>query len=304
MKRSAFLCLLFLVPLAIQAAETPETVLIRRALDGDKFGRRRGDADLVLSTFAEYFVVYDAQSSPDPRRWKVRHAGRDAAAAAIRTDLKAYRYDIERLVPFIQVRGAKAIATTVDSGRVIDRSSNEARPYTRRQLWMFTKVEDRWLATAFADDLADDLAESSASAAPTTPEPAVAAVLIEDAKAWNNGSNGRIIGGIDEDFIGYDAGGHLAPAQWVILFSGSQEWEAWVNKRLEATSYDLDRQVLFAHQGSQGREALAVSRDRVTTRHDSGPAVHELERYVLWTLSRRSGSWKVTNMLYNLGLED
>ena len=80
--------------------------------------------------------------------------------------------------------------------------------------------------------------------------------------------------------------------------------EKWLDKRLPYVQYDLDREVLHAALGPKGSEALAVTRETVAITHAKGPAKHSKDRYVLWTLSRRSGTWKVTNMLYDLGITE
>jgi hypothetical protein len=69
--------------------------------------------------------------------------------------------------------------------------------------------------------------------------------------------------------------------------------------------YSINREVLYTTVGENRKEALAVTLDHLSTGYEEfGPAIHQQNRYVLWTLSRRSGSWKITNMLYNLGLSD
>ena len=280
------------------AAETPETLLIRQALSNDRFGHRRGDLDLALSSFAERCVVYEGNGSADPRAWSVVHEDRAAFAQDLGATLEARRYDIERAVPFILVREDKAIATTLDSGRVVDRQTGTSRPYKTRRLWTFLKVEEEWLATAFVQNLGDSLlaADSGSSA------PEIEALLRREEEAWEEGSVGAIVGLMDEEFIGCDGKDTHAPASWTFLFSDAPELEKWLKKRLPNTTYQIDREVLHASVGKEGREALALTRETVTTTYTSGPAAHSRDRHVLWTLSRRTGSWKVTSMVCNLGL--
>ena len=97
--------------------------------------------------------------------------------------------------------------------------------------------------------------------------------------------------------------GAFKPASYKIAFSGSEELGKWLDKRLPYVQYDLDRKVLHTAIGPNGDEALAVTHEKVAVEHVKGPAKHHKERYVFWTLSRRSGSWKVTNMVFDLGLE-
>jgi hypothetical protein len=255
--------------------------------------------DLALSPFAEHCVVYEGNGSADPRAWSVLHGDRAAFAQELGANLEARRYDIERAVPFILVREDKAIATTLDSGRVVDRQTGTSQPYKTGRLWTFVKVEEEWLATSFVQNLGDSLL-AAADSGSNAPE--IEALLRREEEAWEKGSVGTIVGLMDEEFIGCDGKEVHAPASWTFLFSDAAELEKWLKRRLPNTTYQIDREVLHASVGAGGREALALTRETVTTTYTSGPAAHSRGRHVLWTLSRRTGSWKVTSMVYNLGL--
>ena len=300
MTRTFALLLIFvapcLAPSAAPAAETPETILIRQALDADKFGRRRGDAEMVRDILAERFVAYDAGGSADPRGWSVAHETREAYGQHVDTDLQGSRYAIERFVSFIHVRGANAFVTTVDSGQVAPRQGGDATPYKVKRMWFFTKTEDQWLSTGVVENIGDEAPD------PAAPASEVSAWFAEEAAAWNDGDAGGLADLAAEGFVGYDGADLTDPAKWVILFSGNEEWEAWINRRLEHSSYDVQRTLLTAHIGPGGDEAVAVTRETVKTAHNGGPAAHTRQRHVLWTLNRSGGSWRVTHMLYNLGL--
>ena len=286
---------------AAQADETPETILIRQSLDNDKLGRRRGDVELILSAFTDQVVVYDAHHSPDPRAWSVVCEDLPEFTATVKADLEAHRYDIERSVPFIHVRAGKAMVTTIDSGQVVDRRTG-ASQYARIQgFWTFIKQEDKWLVTAFVHDLGDTITTIPGTG---TIDPDVSTLLQQEEEGWEKGSAGAIAGLFDPEFIGYDGYNQLLPAQWKIIFSNAAELEIWLKKRLEHTRYTIDRQVVYTRLSNKGRQALALTREKVSTAYKSGSATHSLERYVLWTLSRQGGSWKITNMLYDLGLPD
>ncbi|HIG56119.1 MAG TPA: hypothetical protein EYG11_24920 [Candidatus Latescibacteria bacterium] len=295
-------CLLASPPVGQQAhaGETPETILIRQALSKDISGYRRADSELTLKTYDERFVAYQGHANGDPRAWTILHENRDALAKQINADLKAHRYETTRTIPLISVRTTHAFATTIDSGQVIDRTSGATTPVSIQRLWIFLKTEDQWLATAMVSDLGDALLPTAASGTHGD----IADLLQRESQAWEDGNPSDILGLFDEHFTGYD--GHMAfkPATWTIVFSGIEEMGKWLDKRLPYTQYDLDRKILYSAVGPAGNEALAVTRETVAIQHTAGPAKHQKERYVLWTMSRRSGSWKITNMLYDLGLTD
>ena len=298
------ICLLFVLlalpPFAApsRAGETPETLLIRRALASDIAGHRRADAELALKAYHPHFVAYQGHANSDPRAWTVLHENREAFADQLTADLSAQRYEVTRTVPFIAVRATHAIATSVDSGRVVDRQTSEAVLVVVHRFWTFLREEDDWLATAMVADLGDTLLP--AAGAPANGE--IAELLQREGQAWEAGSG--ILGFFDADFTGYEALGTFKPASYKIAFSGSEELEKWLDKRLPYVQYDLDRKVLHTAIGAAGDEALAVTHEKVAVEHVKGPAKHHQERYVFWTLSRRSGSWKITNMVFNLGLSD
>ena len=300
MTRLVFCCLTALaLPLVPALAdETPETLLIRQALDNDKFGRRRGEVELAMSAFAPEVVVYGAQRSADPRAWQVLYEDREGLKEAVGRDLGANRYEIERQVPYIHVRGRKAIVTTLDSGQVVERVGGATRLYRSENLWYFTKFEDKWLVTGLVQEIGGELPAPGAS--PLAGE--ITEILGDEEEAWEKASAGSMTGLYDENFSIMDAGGALRPQTWVLLLGTPEELEKWLEKRLPRTRYQLDRQVVHTYLSPGGREALALTREKVAATYESGPAGHELERWVLWTLSRRSGSWKITSALYRLGL--
>ena len=268
-------------------------------LSNDISGYRRGAAELALGGYGKHFVSYLGHQNGDPRAWTVHIESRDALAEQMADDIRTSRYEVARTVPHILVRSAHAIATSIDSGQVVDRESGTASPVYTRRLWTFRKTENDWHATAVIDGLGDTLLPATAGSDGTIIE-----VLQREAQAWEEGNTSGIIGLFDEHFTGYDGRSNFDPHTWTIAFSGAEEMEKWLDKRLPYVQYDLDREVLHAAIGAKGSEAVAVTRESVAVTHSKGPAKHIKERYVLWTLSRRSGTWKVTNMLYDLGITD
>ena len=279
-----------------EAAETPETILIRQTLNADLAGHRRGDLDLVLSAYDENVATYDARNSKDPRAWHIRHEGRSALANSVEQDLQAHRYETERTVPSIQVRGNVATATTIDSGQVVNRQSGASERYYEERLWTLLKREDRWLVTGFVASLGQDK-----SPAQSVVNDEISAVLAREEEAREAGDRDGLLALFTEHFSGYDGKESLEPTAWKIIFSGSEEFEKHLLRRLSHVTYQVEREVLSAHIGPDQREALAITHDTVKTRHARGETEHRLERYVMWTLSKRDGDWKITNMLYNLG---
>ena len=279
-----------------EAAETPETILIRQTLSADLSGHRRGDAELVLSAYDEDFAAYSGNESTDPRAWQIRFETRLSFATSLERDLQANRYDTERTVPNIHVRGNVATATTIDSGQVIDRQSGDGRPLYEKRLWTLLKREDRWLVTSFVAELGD---QSSTVESATNSE--VQALLDREETARENGDQGDLLSLYAKYFSGYDGLDSLDPASWKIIFSGTQEFEKYLAKRSPHVTYQIDRQLLSTQIGPEGLEALAIGREAVTVTHKRGDAEHSLQRDVMWTLSKRDGDWKITNMLYNLG---
>jgi len=282
------------------AGETPETILIRQALSNDVSGYRRANSELTLKTYDERFVAYKGHANGDPRAWTILHENRDALAKQINADLEAHRYEITRTIPLISVRTTHAFATTIDSGQVIDRASGATTPVHIQRLWTFLKTEDQWIATAMVSDLGDALLPVADSGTHDD----ISDLLQRESQAWEGGNASDILGFFDEHFTGYDGRTTFKPGTWTIAFSGIEEMGKWLEKRLPYAQYNLDRKILHSALGPSGNEALAVTHETVAIQHIVGPAKHQKERYVLWTMSRRSGSWKITNMLYDIGLID
>ena len=250
--------LLALPPFAApsRAGETPETLLIRQALANDISGYRRADTELALKAYHPHFVAYQGHANGDPRAWTVLHENRDAFASQLTADLSTQRYEVTRTVPFIAVRATHAIATSVDSGRVVDRQTSEAAPLVIHRFWTFLKEEDDWLATGMVADVGDTLLPAAGAAA----NGEIAELLQRESQAWEAGSG--ILGFFDANFTGYDALGAFKPASYKIAFSGSEELEKWLDKRLPYVQYDLDRKVLHTAVGSGRRRSLGLSRTK------------------------------------------
>ena len=284
------LALTLLVPVdSAQAAETAETILIRQALDKDRTGRRRGDAELALSAYdEERFVVYDGGGSIDARGWSVLHGSRDAAALALEADLAAHRYDIKREVIFMGVWKNKAFVTTVDSGAVIDGATGARSPYSDRRLWTFRKLDEKWLATGAIVALGDT-ADGPASGKVEAND--VASAVQAHAAEWSDDSHSGVVGGFTEDAVIVDSYFSTNPALWLIVFSDREEFDEWLDDRLKNVGYSIESTVL--HAVSSGDEAVAVTRQRITATYASGEAKLVEDRYNTWLLTRSGGSWLV-----------
>ncbi len=284
-----FASLLLIPAEPVGAAETAETILIRQALEKDRSGRRRGDAELVVSSYDEdRFIVYDAAGSIDGRGWSVLHESLEAAEAALETDLEQRRYDIKRSVVFIKVWKDKAFVTTVDSGAVIDAASGVRTPYKQNLLWTFRKLDDEWLATGIIVALGDSTAGHAMGRVEATD---VSEALQEHATEWSNGSRSGITGDLTEEVVIVDAYFSSNPAKWLIIFSNREEIDEWLDSRLETVQYSLERSVL--HAVARGEEAVAVTRDEVTATYSSGEARIVEQRVNTWLLTRSDGSWQV-----------
>ncbi len=279
------------------AAETPETVLIRQVLSTEKSGHRRGNADVAIQAYADHVVVYEGHRSADPRGWTIIRENRAALARALAADFEHRRYDLNRTVLFVLARNDKAIVATQDSGLVIDRQSGTSRPLDVYRLWTFTKDDDDWLAASVFQNIADTTAIAPAPAASATE---IAAMLEREAEAWQSKDTGAIVAAVDEDFVACDAYHLMDRTKWRIAFSDAEEFEDWLKKRLTYANYTIDRRVIYTNLGENGLTALAVTQETVSVSYEKGPAIHSMERYVFWGLSRRSGTWKITQVLANL----
>ena len=289
---------LLLLPMGSERAvgETAETVLIRQAIEKDRSGRRRGDAELAASVCAEKFVAYAGNNLIDPVGWTVRHETPESYSASLAEELQQRRYDIRRTATFLHVWKNKAMVTSVDSGWVVDRASGEKSEYAATTFWMFHKDGEDWLVTGLVADLGD----TTAGPHPGTggaPEPAIVTLLEGEAAGWRNGDAAAILRCFDDEFTGYEGFFSSNPALWYIILEDAEEMEEWLDDRLPLVDYDLQRQVIHTSVSKGGTEALAVTREKVTASPTQGDVKHQLDRRVAWTLSRKTGAWKVTSMM-------
>lgn len=287
---------------AADAAETPETIRIRRTMANELSGYRRADADMVLSAYHEEFTALHAHGNIDPRAWTVEFESITAYAEDLRTDLRTYRYDTYRTLPFIHVRDDYAMVTSLDSGLVVDRSTKAERQVKVRRFWTVRKQAEDWLITSVVDELGDSLV--AVGGPPGSPEPGIVQFLQAEAQAWEGGETGLANALYQEHLIGIDGYGNADPAKWKIVFAGNNEFGTFLDFRLNQTDYTVERNVVFTTLGPEGKEAVAVTREKISTAHARGDMVHEMERDVLWALTQRSGEWRIRHMCYGIGLND
>lgn len=303
MTRTARICPLLVALLltwgAPGSAETPETILIRVTLGNELSGHRRADAELTLSAYHPDLVVYTGNGNADPRAWTLQAEERTAFAQALKQDLAAHRYETERTLPLIGVRGTQAIVTSLDSGVVVDRANGLPRRGDVRRCWLLRKVENDWLITALVDDLGDSLLPTPSS---PVPDPEVVELLSREEQGWEAGNAGAVADLYAETLTGFDGLQTARPETWKFVISGAEEWRRWLGKRLANATYTLDRQVIHTLVGPGRRQALAVTRERVATRHRLGDKVHAGERNVLWLLTRQGRGWRIFGFCYNLRL--
>ncbi len=286
-----------------RAAETPETILIRKTIDNEKFAKRRGNAEQMLESYIEEVAVYEGHGTIDPRGWTVLHESRSDLGRSLPIQLQAKRFDFDRVMPFILVlvpQHEKAIATTIDSGVVIDKATGKSEPLFEERLWFFDKIDDEWLVSGYVQNLGDSTTVGIIR--PFDPVPELNELLEQEKEAWEQGSPGSIAGFYTEKMAAYSGEKEVKPATWKIIFGHTEDWESWLTKRLGNATYEIDRSVVYATLGDNGQEAVAVTRETVTTKYDKGPAEHSLDRYVLWLASRKGGSWKINHVFYDLGL--
>ena len=182
----------------------------------------------------------------------------------------------------------KAFVTTLDVGQVIDSSTGARAPYSQRRLWIFHKLDEKWLVTGAIVDLGDI---DSGPADGRVEAADVARAVQDHAAQWSAGSHSDIVAGVTEDVVITDAYFSTNPASWVIIFGDREEFDEWLGDRLENVTYAIESTVL--HAVAKGDEAVAVSRQRITATYASGEARIVEDRYNTWLLTRASGSWLV-----------
>ena len=281
----------------IYASETPETILIRQTLRLDLSGKRRSDSDIALSAYHKSFVAYNAENNNDPRRWNVIIEGRQALENNLKKDLKTYRYELQRTIPNIKVRGLVATATSLDSGKVVNRDTGEIEPTYETQFWTLVKEEDDWSISSNVRNVGNDRIESTNYSI----DDDIKILLTRISKARQSGELSAT-DFFSKNFIGYDANNNFDPTSWNIIFSGSEEFSKYLAQRTPHVDYTINRTLTSARVGPSGNEAIAMTHETVLARHKKGESKHSIERNVFWTLSKQNeGDWKITSMAYNCG---
>jgi ketosteroid isomerase-like protein len=281
----------------IYASETPETILIRQTLRLDLSGKRRSDSDIALSAYEKSFVAYNAENNNDPRRWNVIIEGRQALENNLKNDFKTYRYELQRTIPNVKVRGLVATATSLDSGKVVNRDTGEIEPVYETQFWTLVKEDDDWSISSNVRNVGNKSIESTDYSVNDD----IKRLLTRISKTRESGDLSTT-DFFSKNFIGYDANNNFDPASWNIIFSGSEEFSKYLAQRTPHVDYTINRTLTSAHLGPSGNEAIAMTRETVLALHKKGESKHSIKRNVFWTLSKQNeGDWKVTSMAYNCG---
>ena len=282
----------------INAAETPETILIRQTLRMDLSGKRRSDSDLVISAYDKNFVAYNAGNFDNPREWNILFEGRQSLLNSLESDLKNNRYELQRTIPTIKVRGIVATATSLDSGNVVNRNTGKIQTIYETKFWTLVKRDDKWTISSTIRNIGNNSKKSTDQSI----DKDIESVLIEISKARESGNSSLLTDSFSEYFIGYDAISNFDPISWNIIFGGSEEFSKYLAQRSPHVDYTIDRKVMSTKVGKLGHEAVAMTNETIIVRHKRGQAEHRIKRNVFWTLSRQDeGNWKITSMAYNCG---
>ena len=282
----------------INAAETPETILIRQTLRMDLSGKRRSDSDLVISAYDKNFVAYNAGNIDDPREWNVLFEGRQSLLNSLESDLKNNKYELQRTIPTIKVRGLVATATSLDSGNVVNRNTGKIQTIYETKFWTLVKRDEKWTISSTIRNIGKENIKSTNHSV----DKDIEALLLEISKARESGNSSVLTDSFSEYFIGYDAINKFDPISWNIIFGGSEEFSEYLTQRSPNVDYTIDRKVISSNIGKSGYEAVAMTNETVLVRHKRGQAEHRIKRNVFWTLSRQDeGNWKITSMAYNCG---
>jgi len=152
MKQSLFILMVFWATFA--AAEDQNTIAIRRTLDNELTGWRRGDVNLITSQYTPYFTGYDGQVQVDPRKWAflwsggtVRKTGLEEFTAYVEKRLTGRRYDTARSIKHIEVRGDRAAVVTEETGTVTHQGTGERMAIKQYNYWVLNKIDDKWKIT-------------------------------------------------------------------------------------------------------------------------------------------------------------
>lgn len=282
----------------IYASETPETILIRQTLRMDLSGKRRSDFDLAISAYGKNFVEYNAGNYDDPRKWDVLIEGHQALLNRLKNDVKTYRYELQRTIPTIKVRGLVATATSLDSGNVVNRDTGEIQNIYETQFWTLIKEDDDWSISSTVRNVGNNSVDSTDYSI----DDDIKTLLTRISNARESGDLSTLTDFFSKHFIGYDANNNFDPVSWNIIFSGSEEFSKYLAQRTPHVDYTINRTLTSAHVGPSGHEAIAMTRETILASHKKGDSKHSIERNVFWTLSKQNeGDWKVTSMAYNCG---
>ncbi|NKB67487.1 MAG: hypothetical protein GKR89_10530 [Candidatus Latescibacteria bacterium] len=290
------MALVFLSLAVLEAAETPETVLIRQLLNAENFAHRRGDIDQMLSFYASSAAIYQGDAAMDPRKWSILHEQPAAFGQALAAEGP---YQRVRTVAFVHVLEDRAFATTQDEAS--DRQGGIGQADPGRALWFLAKEQDVWKITGVVHFWAEWAGRPAASE-PISPQ--IRALLQSESESWTQQQPEAVVDLYDKGFMALDGYGTVTPPTWKIVFAGHRAWGDWVRLRLLRAHYQIQRRIVYTHLGATGQKALAVSRDALTTTYKRGPATHQLNRYVVWFLSRQGDQWRISRLLYHIGPAD
>ncbi|RKY65595.1 MAG: hypothetical protein DRQ08_05395 [Candidatus Latescibacterota bacterium] len=275
------------------AGETVETIAIRKVLGDELAGWNMGNAKLIVLQYAPYFRGYRGDAGRDPATWEPGFRDLGEFEAFCREAVSRYRFDLSRNPIYFDIYKNKALVVAEDGGEAVERASGRRITFSYKSLWTLEKEGGSWKITGFLRKLPGwdrgSLRDSDG----------VREVLLGEARAWQEGDPGKVVGLYGADFVGYEGYDRGDTEKWRISFSGLAPFRAFCRKRLSRTSYTISRKVISvkALKGS----ALAVTEEKATTTHKLTGKKLSAEHRDLWMLEKEGKSWKIVGFVRRLG---
>lgn len=274
------------------AGETVETIAIRKVLGDELAGWNMGNAKLILLQYAPHFRGYKGDAGKDPATWEPGFQDLREFETFCREMVSRYHSALFRNPIYFDIYKNKALVVAEEGGEAVERASRRRITFSYKSLWMLEKEGGSWKIAGFLRELPGWDREGFRDS------DGVRDVLLGEARAWQEGDPGRVVGLYGPDFVGYEGYNRDSTEKWRISFSGLGPFRAFCKKRLSRTNYTISRKVVSVK--ALNGLALAVTEEETSTAHKLTGKELSAEHRDLWMLAKEGRTWKIIGFVRRL----
>ena len=139
----------FTATFSLAHAQTKDAIAIRKVLEDEKIGWKRGDIEKITEHYQPHFTGYDGVEKADPREWRILFSDLDEFKDYLEERFSKVEYDLKRTATKTEARNNRAYVVTQEQGKTTHKETEMPREFDHFNFWMLEKVDNEWKITGF-----------------------------------------------------------------------------------------------------------------------------------------------------------